>query len=164
MTVLACADIFVAMRTVLPLILYAALAAACERPDEASAPDELPPPPRPVEFDSPGATKPSAAGHFLVKLDALAAPIPLRRIHKWRVTVFDANGDPAAAARIALTGGMPAHDHGFPTAPLIDGPVQPGVFLVDGVKFNMTGWWQFRFDIRDAAITDTVDFDFLIEE
>ena len=40
---------------------------------------------------------------------------------------------------------MPGHVHGLPTKPRITQEIEPGVYIVDGVKFQMKGWWVMKF-------------------
>ena len=39
-------------------------------------------------------------------------------------------------------GGMPAHGHGFNTAPRVTRELDDGAFLVEGVRFHMGGDWE----------------------
>jgi hypothetical protein len=84
-------------------------------------------------------------------------------IHVWRVTLADASGKPVTAAKIMVEGGMPGHGHGLPTAPEMTGEAEPGVYLVDGVKFSMTGEWELRFVIDATPGKDIAVAKFSIE-
>jgi hypothetical protein len=57
-----------------------------------------------------------------------------------------------------MDGGMPQHGHGLPTSPRVTRALGNGDHLVEGVKFNMGGWWVVRFAITSSAGTDTVTF------
>jgi hypothetical protein len=61
-------------------------------------------------------------------------------------------------ARIAVDGGMPQHGHGLPTQPRVTAELGEGAYQIDGVRFNMGGWWELKFAIASGAGTDTVTF------
>ena len=85
-------------------------------------------------------------------------PIPVRRLQAWTLHVETADGRPVDAATITMNGGMPQHGHGLPTSPRVTRALGNGDHLVEGVKFNMGGWWVVRFAITAGAGTDTVTF------
>jgi cytochrome c peroxidase len=58
---------------------------------------------------------------------------------------------------------MPAHNHGFPTEPRVTKHVGFGTYLIEGIKFNMAGWWEFVFDIRAGSVTDRARFNVVVE-
>jgi hypothetical protein len=75
-----------------------------------------------------------------------------------RVTVRDADGRAIDEAQISIDGGMPQHGHGLPTRPKVTQRLGDGTYQVEGVKFNMGGWWELKFRIDSAAGTDSVTF------
>jgi hypothetical protein len=85
-------------------------------------------------------------------------PIPLRRLQRWTLHLDTTDGRPVDVATITMDGGMPQHDHGLPTSPRVTRALGNGDHLVEGVKFNMGGWWVVRFAITTSAGTDTVTF------
>jgi hypothetical protein len=85
-------------------------------------------------------------------------PIPVRRLQRWTLHLDTADGRPLDAATITMNGGMPQHRHGLPTSPRVTVALGNGDHLVEGVKFNMGGWWVVRFAITSSAGTDTVTF------
>ena len=85
-----------------------------------------------------------------------AAAVPLNRLHRWRLLVADLHGAPVHGARIDVGGHMPGHVHGLPTQPRVTGEIAPGVYRVDGLKFQMDGWWVMQFEIQPAAGADGV--------
>ena len=85
-------------------------------------------------------------------------PIPVRRLQSWTLHIDTVDGRPIDVATITMNGGMPQHGHGLPTAPRVTRAVGNGDYLVQGVKFNMGGWWVVRFAIASSAGTDTVTF------
>ena len=48
----------------------------------------------------------------------------------------------SAVAAITVDGGMPQHGHGFPTRPRVTRDLDDGTYLLEGMKFSMTGWWH----------------------
>jgi YtkA-like len=107
--------------------------------------------------------KPSAQGAYVVSLHPSAAA-PLNRIHTWEIAVRDSAGQPVENARISLSGGMPQHHHSFPTKPEVTEALGGGRYLLDGVKFSMTGWWDFRLVIDANGRQDTVTFNTVVTE
>lgn len=83
------------------------------------------------------------------KTSANVAAVPLNQIHQWRLLVTDLNGKPVENIKFKVEGHMPGHVHGLPTAPRVMGEIQPGVYLVDGLKFQMKGWWVMKFVLMD---------------
>ncbi|WP_444996169.1 FixH family protein [Aliikangiella sp. IMCC44359] len=73
------------------------------------------------------------------------AAVPLNKIHQWRLLVSDLKGQPLENAKIKIEGHMPGHVHGLPTAPQVTHEIAPGVYIVDGMKFQMKGWWVIKF-------------------
>lgn len=82
----------------------------------------------------------------------------MNRIHSWILHVETLDGDTFAPTRIAVGGGMPQHDHGFLTQPRVTQALGDGDFLVEGVKFHMSGDWMLRFEIIGAGESDTATF------
>jgi len=66
--------------------------------------------------------------------------IPVNEIHRWRLVLSDLEGRPVENAKISIAGGMPGHAHGLATQPAVSDEVAPGVYRVDGMKFQMSGW------------------------
>jgi hypothetical protein len=112
---------------------------------------------RPADLDL-STARTSEAGLYRVSYAPLSGPIRLNRLHAWALRVETAGGGPAAGARIAVDGGMPEHGHGLPTRPEA-GPVgADGSAVVEGLRFNMPGWWVVGFTIEGPAGADHVDF------
>jgi hypothetical protein len=74
------------------------------------------------------------------------------------VRVVDAAGRPVDGAGMTVDGGMPQHGHGLPTRPRMTGGLGDGRYEIDGVRFNMGGWWEFKLAIRAHAGADSVTF------
>lgn len=91
-----------------------------------------------------------------------AAPIQTGGLHVWSVSLTTAEGAPVTAAKIAVSGGMPQHGHGLPTAPQVTQDLGDGRYVIEGVKFNMRGWWTFTLDIDGQAGRDAVTFNLVL--
>lgn len=81
-----------------------------------------------------------------------------RRMQTVRVTVADADGRTIDGATLTIDGGMPEHGHGLPTRPRVTGNPGAGVYVIEGVRFNMGGWWEFKLSIATDRGTDIVTF------
>jgi hypothetical protein len=99
----------------------------------------------------------SAAGLYTATLIPTEALRP-RKLQTVQVAIAAANGEPVQDAQIAVDGGMPQHGHGLPTRPRVTRHVGDGVYEIEGVRFNMGGWWEFKLSIGTAAGTDLVTF------
>ncbi len=98
----------------------------------------------------------SENGHFQGRFSPDSTPLELQKIHSWTLELRDADGEPVRDARVAVQGGMPAHQHGLPTVPEVAGEVEPGRYRVDGIKFSMKGLWVFRLQVWAGSLSDEV--------
>ncbi len=105
----------------------------------------------------------SEKGLFKVSHESPAGTIPLNRIHTWRLKVETRNGEPVAGAQITVNGDMPEHGHGLPTRPEVLKEPEAGSYLVEGMKFNMPGWWVVSFSIKNADTEDSVVFNLMLQ-
>jgi hypothetical protein len=87
-------------------------------------------------------------GMFGIQLKSGLDPIPTSKVHRWSVHVVGAGGAPVSGASITVDGGMPEHGHRLPTAPKAEPTNGPGNYVINGMKFSMTGWWVLKLDIR----------------
>lgn len=102
--------------------------------------------------------KASKNGYYQVQIRPEVEPVTKGALHGWLLVLHDRNGAPITDATIAVDGGMPQHGHGLPTQPSVGAPLGEGNYRVEGVRFNMGGWWQLKFTIDAAAGRDTVTF------
>ncbi len=58
---------------------------------------------------------------------------------------------------------MPQHGHGLPTRPQVTKNLGNGDYLVEGMKFQMGGWWVVDFTIDTAGKHDTVRFNMILK-
>jgi hypothetical protein len=112
---------------------------------------------RPADSEFGLGPRSTAAGLFQVTLEP-AEPLVKRKLQKVQVRVVDAAGRPVDGADMTVDGGMPQHGHGLPTRPRVTAGLGDGLYEIDGVRFNMGGWWEFKVAIRAAAGTDSVTF------
>ena len=88
------------------------------------------------------------------------SPLGINRMHSWRLRLTDADGAPLANARFEVQGGMPDHDHGLPTRPEVTDEVEPGVYLLQGLRFHMPGRWLIEFGIGLGEDADRASLEF----
>ena len=84
--------------------------------------------------------------------------IPKGRLQRWTLHLETATGAPVDSVAVAVDGGMPQHGHGLPTKPRVTRALGRGDHLVEGMKFNMGGWWVVKFAIDGSAGADSVTF------
>ena len=99
----------------------------------------------------------SSGGMYVASLEP-AQPIAVRKMQSLNVRLTDADGRAIDGATITVDGGMPQHGHGLPTSPKVTHEHGEGVYQIDGVRFNMGGWWEFRVAIAGSAGADVVIF------
>ena len=114
-------------------------------------------PERPAESEFGLGPRVSQAGMYSVTLEPVA-PLVKRKLQKVRVRVQDGAGNAVDGATIQVDGGMPQHGHGLPTKPRVTAALGDGRYEIDGVRFNMGGWWEFKLAIVAGARTDSVTF------
>lgn len=84
--------------------------------------------------------------------------IKVGRLHSWKIQVTSNEGVPVSDAKITVDGGMPQHGHGLPTKPIVTQLPGEDYELVEGMKFNMGGWWVVRLHIDGSRGNDVVTF------
>lgn len=102
----------------------------------------------------------SENGHFTVGAVSRLDPVVINETHAWTLHIETADGNPVTDAEIAIDGGMPEHDHGFPTAPRVTEDLGDGDYLLEGMRFNMGGVWVLTLEISSGGQSDTVTFEF----
>jgi len=85
-------------------------------------------------------------------------PLRTRKLQTLEVVITDRDGHPVDGATIAIDGGMPQHGHGLPTRPRISKALGGGNYEIDGLRFNMGGWWELTLTITSPLGTDVVTF------
>ena len=98
----------------------------------------------------------SRSGHFVASFQSELDPLAINRIHSWTLVVHNTDGRPVSNADIAVSGGMPAHDHGLPTQPRVTRELGNGRYLVEGMRFHMQGEWIVEVVIETDSARDVV--------
>jgi hypothetical protein len=109
-------------------------------------------------------TRPTVDNKFVVTLQPPATPAAINQLHTWQVRLASSTGAPIAQARIKVDGGMPQHGHGLPTRPQVTQERPDGTYLIEGMKFSMTGWWEIKLAIDSAEGADKVTFNTVVNE
>jgi len=107
--------------------------------------------------------KASEAGLYKV---AIVAPEPtpaVNQLHAWKVKLARADGAPVKGAQFTVGGGMPQHGHGYPTKPRVTRELEDGTYLLEGMKFSMTGWWDLKLGIQASSGSDKVTFNIVVD-
>ncbi len=135
--------------------------AACGGP--AAAPVATPAPQSaPADLDL--ATEISSdAGLYRVSYQSELNPVTINELHRWKFHVETADGKPVTGAKLSVEGGMPEHNHGMPTTPAVTADLGNGDYQVEGMKFQMGGWWEVKFNISAGDLTDTITFNLTLE-
>ena len=113
--------------------------------------------PPPADLDL-SLTRTTDNGLYVGTLEPGISPVAVGPIHSWTIQVETPDGVPVDDAEIAVDGGMPQHGHGLPTSPKVTQRLGDGRYLVEGMKFNMPGWWTLKVTIDGAAGTDAATF------
>jgi hypothetical protein len=111
----------------------------------------------PADLDY-GRMRMSEAGLYKGTIRPDGDSIPQKKLQQWTLHLENSSGMPVNAARITIDGGMPQHGHGLPTKPLVTRQLGDGNYLVEGMKFNMGGWWVVKFRVIAPAGTDSLVF------
>ncbi len=109
-------------------------------------------------------TRGTVEGKYVVTLVPPPAPAAVNAMHSWQVKLAGQGGAPVTHARITVDGGMPQHGHGLPTQPLVRRELSDGIYLLEGMKFSMTGWWEIKLAVDAANGTDKVTFNTVVNE
>lgn len=121
----------------------------------------LPPTPTPgLDFSR---TRLSDNGLFRVSYLSSQDIVPVNQIHQWTLHVETADGNLVENATITVDGDMPEHGHGLPTRPQVTKYLGNGDYLVEGVKFQMGGWWVMDFTITANNLKDAVHFNMSLD-
>jgi hypothetical protein len=99
---------------------------------------------------------------FSVSYKPSTNPVPINQIHQWTLHVVTTDGKPVENATILVDGDMPQHGHGLPTQPRVTKYLGNGDYLVEGMKFQMGGWWVMDFTITAGGQSDLVHFNMML--
>jgi YtkA-like len=109
-------------------------------------------------------TQATVDSRYVVTLQPPARPAAINQLHTWQVKLASPTGAPVPNARIQVDGGMPQHGHGLPTRPQVTRQLPEGGYLIEGMKFSMTGWWEIQLTIDGPAGADRVSFNTVVTE
>ena len=112
-------------------------------------------PPKDLDYSR---TRASEGGRYRATIRPQPDTIPQGRLHRWTLHLETVDGAPVDSAVVAVDGGMPQHGHGLPTKPRVTRHAGNGDHVVDGMKFNMGGWWVVKFRVDAAPGRDSVVF------
>jgi hypothetical protein len=116
----------------------------------------------PSDLDT-STTRSSDNGLFNVSYTPANGTVPVNQMHQWTLHVETADGQPVENATITLDGDMPQHGHGLPTSPQVTEYLGNGDYRVEGLKFQMGGWWVMDFVITAQGQSDTVRFNMMLD-
>lgn len=105
----------------------------------------------------------SENGGFRAGLSCREKQIPLGKLHSWVLHIETPEGKPIEKADILMRGGMPQHGHGFPSEPRVTRYLGKGDYLIEGVKFNMSGQWLMQFIVTHDEGSEQISFYLEIE-
>jgi YtkA-like len=117
--------------------------------------------PVPANLDY-SSTRVSSGGLYRLTYSPSLAPIPINQLHTWMLHLETAQGQPINDATILVNGDMPQHGHGLPTKPVVTDKLGNGNYLVEGMKFQMAGWWVIDFAVTVNAKPDKVEFNLML--
>jgi hypothetical protein len=109
-------------------------------------------------------TRPTVDSKYVVTLQPPATPAAINQLHAWQLKLASPSGAPVLNARIKVDGGMPQHGHGLPTRPQVTRELPEGGYLIEGMKFSMTGWWEIKLAVDGPAGVDRVTFNTVVAE
>lgn len=108
-------------------------------------------------------TQMSAQGLYEATIVPDTQPIPVNKMQTWVLHLETPDGQPFDKAAITVAGDMPQHGHGLPTRPQVTQNLGGGDYLVEGLKFQMGGWWVMEFDITANGRSDRVSFNLMLD-
>ncbi|QJR37865.1 FixH family protein [Gemmatimonas groenlandica] len=103
-------------------------------------------------------TRRSEVGLYVATIHPTGDSIPRGKLHQWTLHLETSAGVPVDSANVSIDGGMPQHGHGLPTKPRVTRALGHGDHMVEGMKFNMGGWWVVKFRISAASGRDSLVF------
>lgn len=112
-------------------------------------------PPADLDF---ARTRVSEHALFRATIKPAGDSIPRGKLQTWTLHLETVDGSAVDSAVVTVDGRMPQHGHGLPTKPVVTRHLGQGDHLVEGMKFNMGGWWVVKFRVRAAAGSDSIVF------
>ena len=133
-------------------------------PESAQPPsaETLPGAPTPVPNLQEGVA--SEEGHFVGSWSSDPAVPPINMVHQWILHIATPDGQPVEGASITVGGDMPAHGHGMPTQPEVTADLGGGDYRVEGMAFQMGGYWIIDVTVTAGGETDLIRFGLELDE
>ena len=100
----------------------------------------------------------SEQGLFIGSWSSDPAVPPINVVHEWVLHIETADGQPVDGANVAVGGDMPAHGHGMPTQPQVTAELGNGDYRVEGMSFQMGGYWIIDVTVTADGRTDVIRF------
>ena len=117
---------------------------------------------RPANLDT-ATTRLTDEGHFRVTYTSEPAPPPINKFLTWTLHVETPAGAPVTGALLTVDGGMPEHNHGLPTQPEVTAELGNGDYRVEGIKFQMPGWWTMTVTVAASEQQDAATFNLVLD-
>ena len=159
------------MPTLAAVILVAVLQAGCAIAGEDASPHAIPSahPTPPPSASSPASAEAIPApnvkarvlsenGLFVGSWVSDPDTPPINVVHEWVLHIETTDGEPVEGATVGLNGDMPAHGHGMPTQPQVTGDLGGGDYRVEGMAFQMGGYWIVDVTVTVGGRTDLIRF------
>ena len=136
--------------------------AASATPAPPSAPTTMTPSPTEAATATPrpnvADNVPSESGLFVGSWSSDPQTPPINVVHAWVLHIETAAGDPVEGATVTIDGDMPAHGHGMPTQPQVTADLGGGDYRVEGMAFQMGGYWIIDVSVTAGDRTDLIRF------
>jgi hypothetical protein len=96
----------------------------------------------------------SRTGAYRILLAPPASGALVGTTQNWTVRVEDRQGAPKQGCQVSFDGSMPEHGHGLPTAPRVTREIEPGTYLIEGVRLSMPGYWKLSVEVGGCGPAD----------
>lgn len=143
------------------LVTLAALAGGCSGPATSTPGGVAGAVARPAQLDT-SPVQTTQGGLYRIEFVADQEPIPVSKLHTWTLHITAADGVAVEGAAVRVEGGMPEHNHGMPTQPQVTA-LGAGDYRVEGMKFQMPGWWTVTVTVEANGQPDQAVFNLLLD-
>ena len=106
----------------------------------------------------------SEEGHFVGSWTSDPGVPPINMVHQWILHIETPDGEPVEGAAVTVGGDMPAHGHGMPTQPEVTADLGDGDYRVEGMAFQMGGYWIIDVTVSAGGETDLIRFGLELDE
>jgi len=101
----------------------------------------------------------SSASGIQIEIFSQLDPLQINLMHSWHIRLSESGGV-ISGASITMNGGMPEHDHGLPTQAQVTEELEPGLYLMEGIRFHMPGLWELQFSIEHGGRVELATIEF----